>query len=172
VTQSEYRPSRQIIIIGGAGGVGKTSIVHNLIELYAAHSRRSILVFNTGDYFSELLGDSAPIARDQVKNTYWKKYEQEVTNLIIEDLHKLQNSSIYVLDTHFAANSPSGYMMGLGVKQIEYLAKEINSINKNSVNSVLAAIVLIEADIENVISRRSSETTSQTAEKKEREGPG
>ncbi len=154
--QSEGTPSRQVVIIGGAGGVGKTSIVHSLKQLYSVNSSRSISIFSTGDYFSRLLCDSSNLERDQVKNIHWKKSEQKVITSIIKDVHALPNSAIYVLDTHFAANSPAGYMMGLGIKQIEQLACEIKLV-RNSKKSVLVAIVLIEADISDVMRRRSDD---------------
>lgn len=146
------------IVIGGASGVGKTSVINFLIEKCAGKSNINVSQFNTGSYFQKLLsrGAGKAIERDDIRNVNWRTLEFEVANHIVSDFFQIPPLSCYLLDTHYAANSPYGYMMGLGLKCLEQIVRSIYPDNPSE-EDYYAAIILIEADIAEVMERRKAD---------------
>jgi adenylate kinase len=115
--------------------------------------------FSTGDYFQAALSRhrGSSTERNQIRETDWTVLEDEVSECIISDYRALPPNTCYLLETHFAASSPFGYMMGLGVKCLERIAEAFFPDLSVCSNHLLVAIILIEADIVDLIKRRRAD---------------
>lgn len=128
-----------LTIIGGASGVGKTSLLKSLADI------RQI---NTGDLFKRamILGN-----RDDIKKGDWSVYEEDVAS----DMAKITIESIgsgqdIIIDTHFAAKIfGKSYRIGLREEYLRQFGQAILSQE-----SIAIRVVLVSTDPYLLLNRR------------------
>jgi len=157
---SDHPTQGKLLFIGGAAGVGKTSVVSRVTELVASRSHANCVVRNTGTYFKNALESiGQPVAgRDEIRHARWKAVESTVAAQIVSEFHIFEEGSenlLFIVDTHFAVSSPLGYMIGLGIKYIEAASASIfDSEITQKMEQYLAAVVLVETDLLSILQRR------------------
>jgi len=131
-----------LLIIGGASGVGKTS----LLKLFA-----NIKQINTGDLFKRAM---TLRNRDEIKKGDWSIFENDVAL----DMAAIASESILldrnlIIDTHFAAKIfGTSYRIGL---REEYLRQVGQAIFKSDAISTLSInVILISANPYLLLTRR------------------
>lgn len=133
-----------IYIIGGASGVGKTS----LLGLFT-----DIKQVNTGDLFKLSMSLEN---RDEIKKGDWSMLETNVTARMISIASDaIQNNQDLIIDTHFAAKIHNKQYR-IGLKE-EYLYQFGNSILKLSADTnkkIIINVILISINPHLLLARR------------------
>lgn len=133
-----------IYIIGGASGVGKTS----LLKLFT-----SIKQINTGDLFKLSLSLEN---RDEIKRGDWSVLEGSVTAKIISIASDaIQNNQDLIIDTHFAAKIYNKqYRIGLKEEYLHQFGKSIIKLSMDANQRILFKIILITTNPYLLLMRR------------------
>ena len=137
----------RLVFVGGASGVGKTTLLHAV---------PNIQPLNTGSLFRDRM---ALASRDDVRKGDWAEYEEEVANdLLAMVIKSFTTSNLSVVDTHFAARIHNReYRIGLQRKLIYTLSKNIFSYSEYAGKLVYAIIVLIDCDVHMLLHRRRTD---------------
>src|SRR5688572_3345839 len=99
----------KLILIGGAHGVGKTTLLEYTIQKFQGR----ISLFDPGEFFWKHL------YQDKDKTS------KQVENLVVKKLKKLSTKSKFVLSNwHYAVWTPSGYIPQLSFERMEKLVKD------------------------------------------------
>lgn len=127
------------IVVVGIAGVGKSTVVSKSVE---AIKGSSVAVFGTEMF-------------EAAKKLKWVKHRDEMRKLPVENQKRLQRiaaqkisrsrGGVVFVDTHLFIRTPEGFWPGLPYSVIEALKP--------------THLVLIEADPEEILSRRKNDTT-------------
>lgn len=129
-------------IIGGASGVGKTSLLRSFSDIKQV---------NTGDLFQQSMSLEN---RDEIRKGDWSVLEGDVTKKLADiSSESIRSKKDLIIDTHFAAKI-YGSQYRIGLKE-EYLYQLGKSILKLCVNEMLTVnVILISADPHSLLTRR------------------
>ena|ERR1700733_5452154 len=134
----------RVIIIGGASGVGKSSLLQQ-------HS--SIPQINTGTLFKERM---KLVDRDTVRSTNWSDYEDVVAGDLAKSVViALKAHRVALIDTHFAAKIKArSYRIGLGAPLLSRIAHEVFAFGDEAKEPIRVAVVLVRCGIHSLLRRR------------------
>lgn len=135
-----------IIFIGGASGVGKTSLLRSVNDIEQ---------INTGDLFKKemTIGN-----RDDIKKGDWSIFEKEVAEAMSKIASiSVKNNSDLIIDTHFAAKILNRNYR-IGIKE-EFLQNFWLSVIDMITEKMNIFIVLITTDPYSLLSRRRLDTS-------------
>ena len=135
----------KIVIVTGIPGVGKSTVLNELVKL-AAQSGRKITVVNYGTVMLEIANKAgATLSRDEIRKSsldFQRRLQAEAARRISQEATKTQT---LIVDTHMIVRTPSGFWPGLPNHVLSELKPEL--------------LVLIEADAEEILARRSHDKT-------------
>ena len=133
---------RIIHIIGGASGVGKTS----LLKLFSDFRQ-----VNTGDLFKSSM---SLLNRDEVRGGDWPEFEIEVTKKLIDIASEsIRFDEDMIIDTHFAAKTHSkSYRIGLKEECLYQFGRSV--INLIAGSEAIINVVLITTNPYLLLTRR------------------
>lgn len=133
-----------VIVVLGVPGVGKTTVLNNLVK-FAKEKQIRIVIKNLGDYMlREALKHGFVSNRDELR--YLKIRQQLELQLlaaksIIQDAYKeLSENDVLIIDTHAVIRTKYGYWTGIPRQLIDELKPD--------------AFIVIEADVNEIISRQ------------------
>lgn len=133
-----------VVIVLGVPGVGKTTVLNNLVKL-ASEKNIKILIKNMGDYMlKEALRQGFVESRDEIR--YLKIRQQLELQLlsaksIIQDAYQeLSKGGVLVVDTHAVIRTKYGYWTGIPRPLVEELRPD--------------AFIIVEADVNEILSRQ------------------
>jgi adenylate kinase len=125
-----------VIVVTGIPGVGKTTVMKKAAE------GMDIQFVTFGTVMIEIAQELGLVKdRDDMRKLTLKQQK----DLQIKSAEKVASMGNVILDTHCTVKTPKGYMPGLP----EWVVKKINP----------TAIVLVEADPEEIYNRRASDKT-------------
>lgn len=125
-----------VIVVTGIPGVGKTTVMKKAAE------GMDIQFVTMGTVMFEIAHEQGLVQdRDDMR----KLTLEQQRELQIKAAEKVGSMKNVILDTHCSIKTPKGYMPGLP----EWVVKRINP----------AAIVLVEADPEEIFNRRANDAT-------------
>ena len=125
-----------VIVVTGIPGVGKTTVMKK------AADGIDIAFVTMGTVMYEIAKDEGIVQdRDDMRKLSLKNQK----DLQIKSAEKVGSMGNVILDTHCTIKTPKGYMPGLP----EWVVKKINP----------TAIVLVEADPEEIYNRRANDKT-------------
>ncbi len=139
------RHSLKVIVVGGASGVGKSTVL--------SAADLGLGAINTGTLFKARMSIAN---RDQVRTADWSKFEEEVTlDLTRTTLGQLVENGKAVIDTHFAAKI-LGHDYRLGLKQslLFDLARQFAQHAESADSSLELKVVLFDCDPHSLLERR------------------
>ena len=125
-----------VIVVTGIPGVGKTTVMKNAAE------GMDIEFVTFGTVMSDIAIESGLVKdRDEMR----KLSLEQQKDLQIKSAEKIANMGNVILDTHCTVKTPKGYMPGLP----EWVIKTLKP----------TAIVVVEADPEEIFNRRANDPT-------------
>lgn len=125
-----------VIVVTGIPGVGKTTVMQKAAE------GMDIKFVTFGTVMVEIAKELGFVQdRDDMRKLTLEQQKE----LQIKSAEKVANMGNVILDTHCTIKTPKGYMPGLP----EWVVKKINP----------SAIVVVEADTEEIYNRRAKDTT-------------
>ena len=125
-----------VIVVTGIPGVGKTTVMKKAAE------GMDIQFVTFGTVMVDIAKEVDLVQnRDDIR----KLTLEQQKNLQIKSAEKVASIGNVILDTHCTVKTPKGYMPGLP----EWVVKKINP----------TAIVLVEADAEEIFNRRANDST-------------
>ncbi len=123
------------IVVTGVPGVGKSTIMDGVSRT------TGMKIVNYGDVMLEIAKGMGVKNRDEIRKLPAEK-QREIQRRAGEEIGKMDD---VIIDTHMSIKTPSGYLPGLP----EWVLREIKP----------SMLVLIEANPEDIYSRRSRDTT-------------
>ena len=135
--------SRNVVIVTGIPGVGKSTVVNTAVELVKEKHGEDILILNIGTEMFEVATKAGHVKnRDELRKlpTY---LQREIQRKAGESIAEKSKSKRTIVDTHTLIQTNNGYLIGLP----EWV---VNAIKPKTV-------VLIEADSEKIASRRTAD---------------
>jgi len=134
-------------IIGGASGVGKTSLVRDCVD------KTKYKVISTGDLFESAANDvfGLSIDRDSLKHMNWKILEDYVVESLCNIAESIDSS--LVVDTHYAVLHSGEFIRGLGRHSIRKFG---NSLKKSGYEK--CDCILVEAPYNEIKKRVASDS--------------
>ncbi|MHA1959150.1 MAG: adenylate kinase [Candidatus Thorarchaeota archaeon] len=137
--------SRNIVIVTGIPGVGKTTVVNTAVEIVLNNHGESVLVLNFGTAMFEVALDKGYVKdRDELRKMPTLR-QREIQRLAGEAIADKGKEARVIVDTHTLIQTENGYLIGLP----EWVSKAIQP----------KTVVLVEADSGNIAGRRSSDET-------------
>lgn len=132
----------KLSFIGGASGVGKTSLLKAFSDVKQV---------NTGDEFKKFMTLSN---RDEIRKGDWSIFEPEVTGSVINLIScAIKENKDLIIDTHFAAKIfARRYRIGLKEKYLYQIGQSIFSLDLRNVSEI--SIILIATDPLLLLTRR------------------
>ena len=125
-----------VIVVTGIPGVGKTTVMKKAAE------GMDIKFVTFGTVMIDIAKETGLVEnRDDMRKLTLEQQKE----LQIKSAEKVASMGNVILDTHCTVKTPKGYMPGLP----EWIIKRINP----------TAIVVVEADPEEIYNRRASDTT-------------
>ncbi|MEM1873338.1 MAG: adenylate kinase [Acidilobaceae archaeon] len=152
--QSPRRNPFKVVVVIGVPGVGKTTVLKHLSEL-ASSAGVKLKIVNFGDYMlSKALELKIVGNRDELRRLPLRRQLElqafAAQEIIEEARRELDADSVLLIDTHALIRTPRGYLPGLPRHVVEKLSPD--------------AIVLIEADPEEVLARQQRDKTRYRAD--------
>lgn len=131
-------------IIGGASGVGKTSLLKHFPDVSQV---------NTGDLFKQVMSLEN---RDEIRNGDWSILEPSVTASMINVASvAFREKHDLIIDTHFAAKIHSKrYRIGLEEKYLVQFAEAIFKLSSDIDTKIKINVILVSADPYLLLTRR------------------
>ena len=135
---------RKVVVVSGVPGVGKTTVVTDAIRM--VEDRRNVSLITYGSVMFEIAQKKRLVEnRDELRQLPVKK-QREVQKLAGERIAAMSKTQIVIVDTHtLIQTTDGGFLIGLP----KWVAEAIRP----------ASIVLVEADPENIASRRAKDST-------------
>jgi adenylate kinase len=125
-----------VIVVTGIPGVGKTTVMQKAAE------GMDIKFVTFGTVMIDIAKEKGIVQnRDEMRKLTLEQQKE----LQINTAEKVASMKNVILDTHCTVKTPKGYMPGLP----EWVVKKLNP----------TAIVIVEADPEEIYNRRASDTT-------------
>jgi len=132
----------KLIVVTGAPGVGKSTVVAKALEELKA-AGLSYELINYGDVMLELARRRAgTYDRDEMRKLPANAY-RDIQRRAAEQIAQMAKRKLVLLDTHCSIKKPEGYLPGLPRWVLEALKPE--------------SILIIEAPSEEVIARRTKD---------------
>ena len=137
--------SRNTVIVTGIPGVGKTTVINSAMELVKEKHGEDVLLLNFGTEMFEVASAQGTIkTRDELRKLPTAT-QREIQRKAGESIAQKAKSVRVIVDTHTLIQTNNGYLIGLP----EWVVRAIQP----------KTVVLVEADPENIASRRSSDET-------------
>ena len=137
--------SRNVVIVTGIPGVGKTTVINTAIEMVKEKHNEEVLMLNIGTEMFEVAFQKGYIKdRDELRKMVTAR-QREVQRLAGERIAEKAKSARVIVDTHTLIQTNNGFLIGLP----EWVVKPIEP----------KTIILVEAKPENIASRRSDDET-------------
>jgi adenylate kinase len=141
----DMNDARNVVIATGIPGVGKTTVIDGAVEAGDTEHGEEVKVINFGTEMFEVASERGLVTdRDEMRKLPTRK-QREIQRLAGESIAKKAESSRVIVDTHTLIETPNGFLIGLP----EWVIKAI----------MPKTIVLVEAEPENIASRRSQDET-------------
>jgi len=139
----------RLVVVTGIPGVGKSTVIAGALEKLKAEGLVYELV-NYGDVMLEMMGEQMGITdRDEMRKVPFEPY-REIQRAAAERIAEMAELKPVLLDTHCSVKKPEGYLPGLPRWALESLKPE--------------SIVLIEAEPEEVVARRTKDVSRRRDE--------
>jgi adenylate kinase len=136
---------KKTIIITGISGVGKTTVLNEVIKL-AKNENKDIKIFNYGSIMLEVAEHRGEkIDRDGLRHIPLKTNQKLQDLAAIEIAKKMKGLDAVIVDTHMIVRTDTGYWSGLPLNILEKLNPD--------------HLILIEAEPEEVLLRRTKDET-------------
>jgi adenylate kinase len=137
--------SRNIVIVTGIPGVGKTTVINTAVDLVKEKAGEDVLVLNIGTEMFEVATKAGHVKdRDELRKLP-TSLQREVQKQAGEVIAKKAKSAKVIVDTHTLIQTNNGYLIGLP----EWVVTAIKP----------KTVVLVEADSEKIASRRAGDET-------------
>ena len=137
--------TRNVVIVTGIPGVGKTTVINTAIEMIKEKHNEEVLMLNFGSEMFEVASERGLVqGRDELRKMVTAK-QREVQRLAGKAIAEKAKSARVIVDTHTLIQTPNGFLIGLP----EWVVKAIEP----------KTLVLVEAKPENIASRRSDDET-------------
>ncbi|MFW9809182.1 MAG: adenylate kinase [Candidatus Thorarchaeota archaeon] len=137
--------SRNVVIVTGIPGVGKTTVINTAVEQIKEKRNEEVLILTIGTEMFEIAEKEGHVKdRDELRKlpTSLQREIQRKAGVSIAEKSKAART---IVDTHTLIQTRNGYLIGLP----EWV---VNAIKPKT-------IVLVEADSEKIASRRSGDET-------------
>ncbi len=136
--------SRNVVIVTGIPGVGKTTVINTAVEQVKQKSGEDVLILNIGTEMFEVATKEGHVKdRDELRKlptSIQREVQRKAGEAIAE---KAKGKTI--VDTHTLIQTNNGYLIGLP----EWVVTAINP----------KTVVLVEADPEKIAGRRTGDET-------------
>jgi len=137
--------ARNIVIVTGIPGVGKTTVVNTAVDLVKEKHNEEVLVLNFGTAMFEVAFEKGKVKdRDELRKLPTAD-QRETQRTAGEAVAKKAKTVKVIVDTHTLVQTNNGFLIGLP----EWVVKAINP----------KTIVLVEADSEKIALRRTDDET-------------
>jgi len=131
---------RIFYFVGGPSGVGKTTLIKKI-------NKKRNLIISTGKIYKFIINKKFKIKEKNLNLLKWKNYEDSFFSLLCSKI-KDETKKNVVLDTHFAVNSPTGFLSGFSEKN---LLKLTSILKQNGFKKIY--IIHILAPMEKIYQR-------------------
>jgi len=139
----------RLVVVTGIPGVGKSTVIDGALEKLKAEGLAYELV-NYGDVMLKIMRERMGITdRDEMRKVPFEPYS-EIQRAAAERIAEMAELKPVLLDTHCSVKKPEGYLPGLPKWVLESLKPE--------------SIVLIEAEPEEVVARRTKDVSRRRDE--------
>ena len=139
----------RLVVVTGIPGVGKSTVIVGALEKLKVEGLVYELV-NYGDVMLEMMKERMGITdRDEMRRIPFEPY-REIQRAAAERIAEMAELKPVLLDTHCSVKKPEGYLPGLPRWVLESLKPE--------------SIVLIEAEPEEVVARRTKDVSRRRDE--------
>ena len=137
--------SRNVVIVTGIPGVGKTTVINTAIDQVKEKHGEDILTLNMGTEMFEIATKAGHVQdRDELRKLP-TSIQREVQRKAGEVIAEKAKTTRVIVDTHTLIQTDNGYLIGLP----EWVVTAIKP----------KTVVLVEADIEKIASRRTGDET-------------
>ena len=137
--------SRNIVIVTGIPGVGKTTVINTAVDLVKEKAGEDVLVLNIGTEMFEVATRAGHVKdRDELRKLP-TSLQREVQKQAGEVIAEKARSAKVIVDTHTLIQTNNGFLIGLP----EWVVTAIKP----------KTVVLVEADSEKIASRRAGDET-------------
>jgi adenylate kinase len=137
--------SRNTVIVTGIPGVGKTTVINSAMELVKEKHGEDVLLLNFGTEMFEVASAQGTVKNRDEMRKLPTAIQRETQRKAGESIAQKAKSVRVIVDTHTLIQTNNGYLIGLP----EWVVRAIQP----------KTVVLVEADPENIASRRSSDET-------------
>jgi adenylate kinase len=139
----------RLVVVTGVPGVGKSTVIAGALEVLRAEGLIYELV-NYGDVMLEMMRERMGVTdRDEMRRIPFEPY-REIQRAAAERIARMAELKPVLLDTHCSVKKPEGYLPGLPRWALEILKPD--------------SIVLIEAEPEEIVARRTSDVSRRRDE--------
>lgn len=139
------KESRNIVIVTGIPGVGKTTVINTAVDIVKQKHGEDVLVLNFGTEMFEVASKAGQVKdRDEMRKMPTAQ-QRENQRLAGQSIAKKARKARVIVDTHTLIQTNNGYLIGLP----EWVVREIQP----------KTVVLVEADSEKIAGRRNSDPT-------------
>jgi adenylate kinase len=136
---------RNVVIVTGIPGVGKTTVINTAVEQVKERSGEDVLVLNIGTEMFEVATKAGHVKdRDELRklpSSIQREVQREAGAMIAKKAEKGKT----IVDTHTLIQTDNGFLIGLP----EWVVTAINP----------KTVVLVEAESEKIASRRTGDET-------------
>jgi len=136
--------SRNVVIVTGIPGVGKTTVINTAIEQVKERSGEDVLILTIGTEMFEVASKAGHVKdRDELRKlptAIQREVQRKAGEVIAE-----KATGKTIVDTHTLIQTQNGFLIGLP----EWVVTAINP----------KTVVLVEADSDKIASRRSGDET-------------
>jgi adenylate kinase len=137
--------SRNVVIVTGIPGVGKTTVINTAVEQVKEKSGEDVLILNIGSEMFEVATNEGHVkGRDELRKLP-TSIQREVQRKAGEAIAEKSKAGKTIVDTHTLIQTNNGFLIGLP----EWVVTAINP----------KTLILVEADSENIANRRTGDET-------------
>lgn len=131
---------KELIIITGMSGVGKTTILKEIASI-ADENQIKLFVYNFGTVMGSILKDKKiSLKRDDIRKQKIKE-QKEIQIKAAETIKRKLKKGIAIIDTHMFITTEAGFLSGLPYEVLKKLNPSL--------------LVLIEASAKDILKRRN-----------------
>ncbi len=137
--------SRNVVIVTGIPGVGKTTVINTAVEQVKEKSGEDVLILNIGTEMFEVATKEGHVKdRDELRKLP-TAIQRDVQRKAGEAIAEKSKAGKTIVDTHTLIQTNNGFLIGLP----EWVVTAIKP----------KTVVLVEADSEKIASRRTGDET-------------
>ena len=137
--------SRNVVIVTGIPGVGKTTVINTAIEKVKADHGEDVLVLNFGTAMFEVASKAGHVKNRDEMRKMPTSLQRENQRLAGEAIAEKAKTARVIVDTHTLIQTNNGFLIGLP----EWVIRAISP----------KTIVLVEADPEKIALRRTDDAS-------------